>query len=240
MLFRSDPKRKVIAWTGTKWAGNDVPDMRVDAKPEENVNPFIMNAEGVARLFGVDRMPDGPFPEHYEPMESPVENPLHPKQSESPIAFLYDKQGGRDNRFGTAKDYPYIATSYRLTEHEHYVTQHVPALVGLQPSPFVEIPEEVAKEKGIKTGDRVRVSSKRGKLEVLAVVTKRLGGLQVNGKKVYHIGIPIHWGFVGIAADRDPSKGANWLANALTPFVGDANARTPEFKAFLVNIEKIG
>jgi formate dehydrogenase major subunit len=115
----------------------------------------------------------------------------------------------------------------------------VPALVGLQPKPFVEIPEEVAKDKGIQTGDRVRVSSKRGKLEVLAVVTKRLGGLEVNGKKVYHIGIPIHWGFVGIAADRDPTKGANWLANALTPFVGDANSRTPEFKAFLVNIEKI-
>ena len=86
----------------------------------------------------------------------------------------------------------------------------------------------------------MRVSSKRGKLEVLAVVTKRLGGLEINGKKVYHIGIPIHWGFVGIAADRDPTKGANWLANALTPFVGDANSRTPEFKAFLVNIEKIG
>ena len=172
-------------------------------------------------------------------MESPVENPLHPKQSESPVVFLYDQQGGRENRFGTVKDYPYIATSYRLTEHEHYVTQHVPALVGLQPSPFVEIPEEVGKEKGIKTGDRVRVTSKRGKLEVLAVVTKRLGGLEVNGKRVYHIGIPIHWGFVGIAADRDPTKGANWLANALTPFVGDANSRTPEFKAFLVNVEKI-
>src|SRR4029450_13640465 len=100
-------------------------------------------------------------------------------------------------------------------------------------------PEEVAKGKGIKTGDRVRVSSKRGKLEVLAVVSKRLGGLQGNGKKGDHIGSPMHWGFVGIAADRDPSKGANWLANALTPFVGDANARTPEFKAFLVNIEKI-
>jgi formate dehydrogenase major subunit len=178
-------------------------------------------------------MLDGPFPEHYEPMESPVENPLHPKQSESPVAFLYDKAGGRENRFGTVKDYPYIATSYRLTEHEHYVTQHVPALVGLQPSPFVEIPEEVGKEKGIKTGDRVRVSSKRGKIEVLAVVTKRLGGLEVNGKRVYHIGIPIHWGFVGI------NTGQHWLANALTPFVGDASSRTPEFKAFLVNIEKL-
>jgi formate dehydrogenase major subunit len=136
-------------------------------------------------------------------------------------------------------DFPYIATSYRLTEHEHYVTQHVPLLVGLQPQPFVEIPEQLASEKGIRTGDRVRVSSKRGRLEVLALVTKRLGPVMADGKKVYQVGIPIHWGFVGIAADKDPGKGANWLANALTPFVGDANARTPEFKAFLVNIEKI-
>jgi formate dehydrogenase major subunit len=184
-------------------------------------------------------MLDGPFPEHYEPMESPIQNPLHPSQSESPVAYLYDKAAGRENRFGTAADYPFIATSYRLTEHEHYITQHVPYLTQLQPYPFVEVPDELAREKGIVSGDRVRVSSKRGRLEVAAIVTKRLGALTVGGKKVYHIGIPIHWGFVGIAADRDPTKGANWLANALTPFVGDANSRTPEFKAFLVNIEKI-
>ncbi|HEV2476461.1 MAG TPA: molybdopterin dinucleotide binding domain-containing protein, partial [Candidatus Dormibacteraeota bacterium] len=134
---------------------------------------------------------------------------------------------------------PYIATSYRLTEHEHYVTQHVPLLVQLQPKPFVEIPYELANAKGIKSGDSVRVSSKRGKVEVQALVTKRLGPMTVAGQKVYQIGIPIHWGYVGVSADNDPSRGRYWLANALTPFVGDANARTPEFKAFLVNLEKI-
>ena len=236
-----DPARPGIAWDSAqkKWVG-DVPDYPPTMEPRSPKawGPFIMNGEGVGRLFSASML-DGPFPEHYEPMESPIENPLHPKQSESPVAYLYDKNAGRENRFGTAKDYPYIATSYRLTEHEHYVTQHVPHLTQLQPYPFVEVPEEVAREKGIKNGDRVRVSSKRGKIEVAAIVTRRLGGLEVGGKKVYHIGIPIHWGFVGIAADRDPTKGANWLANALTPFVGDANSRTPEYKAFLVNIEKI-
>jgi formate dehydrogenase major subunit len=83
------------------------------------------------------------------------------------------------------------------------------------------------------------VSSQRGKLEVAALVTKRLGPLTVGGKKVFHIGIPIHWGFVGIAAEQNPTLSQHWLANALTPFVGDANSRTPEFKAFLVNIEKL-
>src|SRR5207237_5095010 len=94
-------------------------------------------------------------------------------------------------------------------------------------------------QKGIKSGDRVRVRSKRGMIEVLALVTKRLGPTTIDGKQVFQVGIPIHWGFVGVSADADPSKGAHWLANALTPFVGDANAYTPEIKGVLVNLEKI-
>ncbi len=234
-----DPTRPGISWNGTKWVG-DVPDYPATMNPKDPnaYLPFIMNGEGVGRLFS-NGMIDGPFPEHYEPVESPVQNPLHPSNSASPVAFLYDQAAGRPSRFGTPQDFPFIATSYRLTEHEHYVTQHVPHLVQLQPKPFVEIPEELASSKGIKSGDQVRVSSKRGKVEVLAIVTKRLGPLTVAGQKVYQIGIPIHWGDVGISADADPTHGRYWLANALTPFVGDANSRTPEFKAFLVNLEKM-
>jgi len=234
-----DAARPGITWNGSKWVG-DVPDYPATMNPHDPNAwlPFIMNGEGVGRLFS-NSMVDGPFPEHYEPIESPVQNPLHRNNSASPVAFLYDKAAGRPNRFGGPQDFPYIATSYRLTEHEHYVTQHVPHLVQLQPKPFVEIPEELANEKSIKSGDHVRVSSKRGKVEVQALVTKRLGPMTVAGQKVYQIGIPIHWGYVGVSADSDPSHGRYWLANALTPFVGDANARTPEFKAFLVNLEKI-
>ena len=234
-----DPKRPAIQWDGSRWQG-DVPDYpaTMDPKDPKAWLPFIMNGEGVGRLFS-NSMNDGPFPEHYEPVESPIPNPLHPNQSEDPAAFLYDQAAGRPNRFGKPDQFPYVATSYRLTEHEHYVTQHVPLLVGLQPHAFVEVPEELANEKGIKNGDRVRVSSMRGKLEVAALVTRRLGPLTVGGKKTYTIGIPIHWGFVGVSAELYPDHSKNWLANALTPFVGDANARTPEFKAFLVNIEKI-
>jgi formate dehydrogenase major subunit len=240
-----DPTRAGIKWDPAqkKWVG-DVPDYppTMDPKDPKSWLPFIMNGEGVGRLFSTS-MVDGPLPEHYEPMESPIKNPLHPDQSESPVAFLYTGSEGNYGKvkdtFGTAADYPYVATSYRLTEHEHYVTQHIPLLAGLQPSPFVEIPQELANQKGIKSGDRVRVRSKRGKIEVLALVTKRLGPSTIDGKKVFQVGIPIHWGFVGVSADNDPSKGANWLANALTPFVGDANAYTPEFKSFLVNLEKI-
>src|SRR6266516_4621772 len=234
-----DSTRPGITWDGSKWVG-DVPDYPATMNPKDPAAwlPFIMNGEGVGRLFS-NSMLDGPFPEHYEHIEAPIPNPLHPNQSEDPVAFLYDQAAGRPNRFGKVDKYPYIATSYRLTEHEHYVTQHVPHLVQLQPKPFVELPSELADEKGIKSGDQVRVSSKRVKLEVLALVTKRLGPMTAAGPKVYQIGIPIHWGYVGISADGDPSHGRYWMANALTPFVGDANARTPEFKAFLVNLEKI-
>jgi formate dehydrogenase major subunit len=230
-----DPSRPGIQWdpTAKLWTG-DVPDYPPTADPADPKSPlpFIMNGEGTGRLFS-NGVADGPFPEHYEPVESPIDNPLHPSVSATPVAFLYDSNAGRPNRFGTRADFPYVATSYRLTEHEHYVTQHVEHLVQLQPEAFVEIPAELAQEKGIQTGDHVRVSSRRGVLEVRAVVTKRLGPLTIDGKKVYQIGIPIHWGFVGI------NTGQHWLANALTPFVGDASSRTPEFKAFLVNLEKI-
>src|SRR6516165_6511481 len=229
-----DPTRVGIKWDATagKWVG-DVPDYPPTAAPGPTAPlPFIMTGEGTGRIFS-NGVADGPFPEHYEPVESPIQNPLHPQVSGTPAAFLYDQKAGRPSRFGTLADFPYVATSYRLTEHEHYVTQNVEHLVQLQPEAFVEVPAELANEKGIQTGDHVRVSSKRGKLEVRAVVTRRLGPLQIDGKKVYQIGIPIHWGFVGI------NTGQHWLANALTPFVGDASSRTPEFKAFLVNIEKM-
>jgi formate dehydrogenase major subunit len=215
------------------WVG-DVPDYLPDADPADPMSPlpFIMTGEGTGRLFS-NGLADGPFPEHYEPVESPVKNPLHPKVSISPATFLYDEAAGRPNRFGTVDEFPYVATTYRLTEHEHYITQHVEHLVRLQPEAFVEVPAELAREKGIETGDKVRVRSKRGKLEVKALVTNRLGALTIDGKKVFQIGIPIHWGYVGI------KTGDHWLANALTPFVGDATVRTPEFKAFLVNMEKM-
>jgi formate dehydrogenase major subunit len=226
-----DPTRPGIKWNGEMWVG-DVPDYPPKMSPTDPNAwlPFIMTGEGTGRLFSGNSLLDGPFPEHYEPMESPTENPMHPKVSSDPVAFLYE---GVKATFGTSDEFPYVGTTYRLTEHEHYVTQNIPLLVELQPEAFVEVPAELAQEKGIKSGDHVRVWSKRGKIETLALVTVRLRPLQINGKKIYQVGIPIHWGFVGI------KTGDHWIANALTPFVGEATTRTPEFKAFLVNIEKI-
>jgi formate dehydrogenase major subunit len=130
----------------------------------------------------------------------------------------------------TSAEFPYAATSYRLTEHFHYWTKHNRVNAALQPEFFVEISEELAKEKSIEGGDWVRIWSKRNSIKAKAVVTKRIRPLTCDGKTVHVIGIPLHWGFTGTAR-----KG--WGPNSLTPFVGDANSQTPEFKAFLVNIE---
>jgi formate dehydrogenase major subunit len=101
----------------------------------------------------------------------------------------------------------------------------------LQSNFFVELPAELAAAKGIVSGDKVRVSSARGTLEGPALVTKRLRTLMVNGQKTYHVGLPIHWGFVG--------KITGPLINNLTPSAYDPNSGTPEYKGFLVNLEKI-
>lgn len=223
-----DPSRKLIQWDGTKWAGYDVPDIGPTMKPDV-VGPFIMNPEGSARLFTRGMMRDGPFPAHYEPFESPVVNVIAPKVRGNPAARVFR---GDMEQFGDAKEFPYAATSYRLTEHFHFWTKHVQVNASLQPEFFVEISEQLAEEKKIKLGGWVRVWSKRGSVKAKAVVTKRIVPLICNGKPVHVVGIPLHWGFTGAAR-----KGFG--PNSLTPYVGDANIETPEYKAFLVDIEPI-
>lgn len=223
-----DPKRQLLKWDGTKWTGWDIPDYSA-APPGSGVGPFIMQQEGMGRLFALDKMAEGPFPEHYEPIETPLgTNPLHPNVVSNPVVRLYEQDA---LRMGKKEQFPYVGTTYRLTEHFHTWTKHALLNAIAQPEQFVEISETLAAAKGINNGDRVTVSSKRGFIRAVAVVTRRLKPLNVNGQQVETVGIPIHWGFEGVAR-----KG--YIANTLTPNVGDANSQTPEYKAFLVNIEK--
>jgi formate dehydrogenase major subunit len=223
-----DPQRVGIQWNGKRWVG-DVPDMKPDAPPG-TYGAFIMLPEGVGRLFAPG-LNDGPFPEHYEAMEAPIANPLHPQVSSNPASqkFSTDKDvyGGRD-------EFPIVCTTYRLTEHFHYWTQHQHQgrLNQLQPGFFVEIPEGLAREKGIANGSQVKVISARGQIEGVAMVTRRLGPLKVDGKDLWQIGFPIHWGYAGDPSHTGP------LANLLTPSAMDPNTWTPEYKAFLVKLEK--
>jgi len=227
-----DPTRKLIAWNGKAWTGADIPDYKADENPDAGMGPFIMNPEGVARFFARDALNEGPFPEHYEPFETPLGyNPLHPNNPlaiNNPAARVFP-----DDRasFGKAAAFPHTATTYRITEHFHFWTKHARLNAIIQPQQFVEIGEDLAHEVGVKAGDKVRVSSNRGSIVAVAVVTKRIKPLMVEGKKIQTVGIPLHWGFKGLTQP-------GYLANTLTPFVGDGNTQTPEFKSFLVKVEK--
>jgi formate dehydrogenase major subunit len=232
-----DPSRRQVWWDEAKqtWVGNDVPDFKVDSAPKDHMGPFIMNPEGIGRLFIPLGLNDGPFPEFYEPIESPIANILHPKQSNNPVVKRYktamDKYGTVD------QGYNVICTTYRLTEHYHYWTKNNPMNVQLVPEPFVEVPFELAERMGIHGGEKVRVTSARSDYIAKAMVTRRIRPMKIDGKETFQIGIPIHWGFRGIVEDE--GKTAMTLANQLTPTVIDPNAFTPEFKGFLVKIEKV-
>jgi len=232
-----DTNRPVIAWDGTKWVG-DVPDggwppmLNADGSPNPNTKyPFIMIPEGHARVFGPGRA-DGPFPEHYEPLECPVEKNLLSSQLINPTAPIY----GTDMDIYRTCDprYPFVCTTYRVSEHWQtgVMTRWQPWLLETQPQLFVEMSPELAKLKGIKNGDRVIVESARGKVEAVAVVTHRFRPFEIQGTVIHQVGLPWHYGWVY------PKDGGD-SANLLTPSTGDPNTRIPETKAFMVNVRKM-
>jgi formate dehydrogenase-N alpha subunit len=230
-----DPRRPAIQWDGGRWTG-DVPDIAAGAPPGA-LDAFIMLPEGVAKLWAPDFV-DGPFPEHYEAAEHPVENPLHPRTTTNPAALILKSDL---DRLGDAREYDIVATTFRLTEHFHYWTKHIAPTTALSPEFFVEIPEGLAAERSIRNADRVRISTPRGAVEGRALVTKRIAALKVAGKVVWQVAIPIHWGFAGRAAGADGAgrTGRGPMANLLTASVVDPNAFTPEYKTFLVKVEKV-
>ncbi len=233
-----DADRKQVWWNEAqqRWLGVDVPDFKADSPPKDHMGPFIMNGEGVGRLFApAAAFVDGPFPEHYEPSESPLVNPLHPNQSSNPTAKRF--KSSMDKLGTPAEGYNIVCTTFRLTEHYHYWTKNNPMNVQLVPEPFIEIPAELADDLGLRGGEKIKVTSARGEYIAKAMVTRRIKPMQIDGKKTYQIGIPIHWGYRGIA--EDAGRTALKLANVLSPAVTDPNAYTPEFKGFLVKVEKV-
>jgi formate dehydrogenase major subunit len=231
-----DSRHPVITWTGEKWVG-DVPDggwppmLTADGKMNEKTKyPFIMKTEGFAHVFGPGRA-DGPFPEHYEPLECPIEKNLMSGQFVNPTI----------KEFGTAADaratcdprYPIVGTTYRVTEHWQtgIMTRWQPWLLEAQPQQFCEMSEELAKLKGVKNGDRVVVESARGKVEAVAVVTIRFRPFNIGGTTIHQIGLPWCFGWI------TPEDGGD-SSNLLTPSIGDPNTLIPETKAFMVNVRK--
>jgi len=229
-----------------KWVGYDVPDFPDTKAPttkadptktglsaHSGTDPFIMQSDGRGWLLASSGCKDGPLPEHYEPLESPVENQMSSVQN-NPVIKIWttdaDKETG--DAAGAADKFPIVCTTYRVTEmwQTGSMTRQLPWLVECQPNMFIEIGEELAGEKGIKNGDQVVISSARGEIQAAAIVTGRWKPFQINGRTVHEVGMPWHYGWQGLAT------GAS--ANDLTPHVGDGNTGIPEYKAFLVDIRK--
>jgi formate dehydrogenase major subunit len=238
-----DPKRPLLKWDAEKvdpvskkpgmWVG-DVPDGPAPPMAKDTGKyPFIMKNDGVGSIYGPG-LNDGPFPEHYESLECPLEESLMSKQRINPTIKIFGEK--EDAFYSCDMRYPYVASTYRVTEHWQtgVMTRHTPWLLEMQPQQFVEMSKELAAEKGIKNGDRVKVKSGRGEISAVAVVTSRFKPFKIGGQTVHQVGMP--WCF-GWQYPGDPKAGDS--SNLLTPTVGDANTMIPESKAFMVNVEKV-
>ncbi len=237
-----NPELQVFWWDeeGKLVKNLDIPDWPGAWSFEEAARfPYIMLPEGQARFFS-NGMVDGPFPAHFEPAESPVPNLLYPKATFNPVSQRWYEGHLAETEEERSK-YPYIMSTYRITEHYQsgIMTRNMPWLNETMPELFIEISEELAIELNIKNGETVLVESKRllkngeqKSIKAKACVTKRLKPMTVNGKQVHVVGMPFHWGYCGMR------KGA--ITNDLSPSVGDANTTIPESKAFLCNIRKVG
>ncbi len=246
-----NPKKALFAWdpVSQTWKKNDVPDFAwIDPKTKAHVPPevsakfpFIMLPEGHSRIFvpkGICR--DGPFPEHYEALECPYVNAVSPQQS-NPVIKIWKGQWDTVAQVCDPR-YPIIATTFRVTEHWQAgaMTRNLSWQAEMMPEMFVEMSPSLAKAKGINPGDWVKVSSCRGELLARANVTNRVApfscGKPGMQNTVEMVALPWHFGFAGLVTGGP--QNANYAANQLAPMVGDANTMIPEYKVFLVQVEK--
>ena len=189
-----------------------------------------MKPDGVGWLFVSNGLVDGPLPAHYEPAESPVRNPLYQQQN-NPVLKYWEHA---ENKLAAVGDphYPYILSTYRLTEHylAGAMSRWNPWLTELQPELFIEISPELAAEKRIQNLDWVRIRTPRGVIQAKALVTRRLRPFRVAGKLIHHVDMPWHWGWQGVVTGD--------VVNELTALVGDPNVSIHEGKAFVCNVER--
>ncbi len=236
-------RKRWIWWDGQRWTGHDTPDFPLTKPPNapgdptavgldahSGRRPFIMKPDGVGWLFNPTGLVDGPLPTHYEPAESPIANPLYPRQT-SPIMKIWRRA---DNPMAAMGDpaYPYVITTYRLTEHylAGAMSRWNPWLAELMPELFIELSPELAAEKGIENTGWVRISTPRGAIRAKALVTRRLAPLRLGDRVLHQVGMPWHWGWQGLVTGA--------VVNDLTSLVGDPNVSIHEAKAFVCNVER--
>jgi formate dehydrogenase major subunit len=241
-------ERKRYVWwdeQAGEWTGEDVPDFpkakRPDYRPPEGASaedanrgdePFIMQADGRGALFVPSGLRDGPLPTHYEPRETPFRNPLYGQQA-NPTRQEYGRAGNRYHP--PAQDpgsdrYPYVFTTYRLTEHHTAggMSRFQAYLSELQPEMFCEVSPELAAERGLEHGGWATIVTARTAIEARVLVTDRLRPLRVQGRTVHQVGLPYHWGNRGLVTGD--------AANDLLSIVLDPNVQIQESKAATCDI----
>ena len=242
-------ERKALVWWDAeegKWTGHDIPDFPPTTAPGHVApddatgadalsgnDPFIMQADGKGWLYVPSGLTDGPLPTHYEPQDSPVANPLYPDQQRNPVRQLFDHP---DNRYHPSGDepgaevFPYVVTTYRLTEHftAGGMSRWSTYLSELQPEAFCELSPELAAERGLVHGEWATVVTARNAIEVRVLVTGRIAPLRAGGRTIHQIGLPYHWGPNGHSTGD--------AANELTSMTLDPNVHIQEVKALTADI----
>jgi formate dehydrogenase major subunit len=251
----ADPKgrpwseRKRYLWWDAeqgKWTGEDVPDFKVDMPPDyvppddakgpaalRGDEPFTMQSDGKGWLYAPAGLVDGPMPTHYEPQETPFDNPLYPRQRSNPAR---QRIRGADNPYNPADGepgaevFPFVATTYRITEHHTAggMSRWLPHLAELQPEMFCEVSPELARERGLEHGGWMTVITERTAIEGRVMVTDRVRALEVQGRRVHQVGLPYHWGTAGLVTGDS--------ANDLVGLALDPNVHIGEYKAFTCDV----
>jgi formate dehydrogenase major subunit len=236
-------RKKLVWWDdeARRWTGYDTPDFDEekppDYRPPEDAegpaairgdHPFIMQSDGLGWLFAPQGLEDGPLPTHYEPQESPFDNPLY-SQRANPCRETNDLPEDPYNPVGSDL-FPYVATTYRLTEHHTAggMSRWIPYLSELQPEMFVEVHPELARERGLEHGGWATVTTTRASIEGRVLVTERVRPVTVAGRRVHQVGLPYHWGQRGLVTGD--------AANDLAHMALDPNVHIQEVKGFTCDI----
>jgi formate dehydrogenase major subunit len=238
-------ERKALVWwdeAKQQWTGYDNPDFMRELRPDYRApedsqgvetisgdDPFLMQPDGKGWLFAPTGLQDGPLPTHYEPLESVLRNPLYGQQC-NPVRLEYDRPDNQMARPFDDPRFPYVLTTYRLTEHHTSgaMSRWLSWLAELQPEMFCEISPALAQERGLRNGDWATISCARAEIEARVLVTERVKPLKMGRRIVHQIGLPYHWGNRGLVVGD--------AANELVAFIAEPNVSIQESKALTGNI----
>ncbi|MEA2683427.1 MAG: formate dehydrogenase major subunit [Chloroflexota bacterium] len=238
-------ERKRYVWwdeAAGSWTGLDTPDFPVKTRPDHvpaataagldgiaGDSPFQAKPDGKGWLFAPSGMADGPLPTFYEPTETSERNAVYAQQ-DNPMVKRFDDLDGNRKAQPADPAYPYVLTTFRVTEH--HVSGQMSRWSGwlseLQPELYLEISPELAHELGIEHRGWVTVETPRARVEARAMVTARIRPFEVAGRTLHQVAIPFHFGYAGrVTGD---------IANDLLALTEEPNVAINETKALVCNV----